>query len=65
MPMLSTRAINAQTEVPLQPLPIVLPGMPLKPEYGNFLAPYYSPSIPFAASSVILRTLGAMPFIEA
>ena len=37
----------------------------LKPEYGNFLAPYYSASIPFAASSVILRTLGEVPFIAA
>jgi len=37
----------------------------LKPEYGNFLAPHYSASIPFAASSVILRTLGAIPFIAA
>jgi hypothetical protein len=37
----------------------------IKPEYGGFLAPYYSASIPFAASSVILRTLGAIPFIAA
>jgi hypothetical protein len=37
----------------------------IKPEYGGFLAPYYSASIPFAASSVILRTLGAVPFIAA
>jgi len=38
---------------------------PSAPEYGNFLAPHYSASIPFAASSVILRTLGAIPFIAA
>jgi len=37
----------------------------IKPEYGNFLAPYYSASIPFAASSVLLRTLGEVPFIAA
>src|SRR5215831_9848905 len=37
----------------------------LKPEYGGFLAPYYSASIPFVASSVILRTLGAVPFVAA
>ena len=37
----------------------------IKPEYGNFLAPYYSASIPFAASPVLLRTLGEVPFIAA
>ena len=37
----------------------------IKPQYGDFLAPYFSASIPFAASSVILRTIGALPFIAA
>jgi hypothetical protein len=35
----------------------------LKPEV--LLAPYYSAYIPFVASSVILRTLGAVPFTAA
>jgi hypothetical protein len=35
----------------------------IKPEYKGSLPPYYSASIPFVASSVVLRTLGGIPFI--
>ena len=35
----------------------------IKPDYRDFSPPYYSASIPFVASSVILRTLGGIPFI--
>jgi hypothetical protein len=35
----------------------------IKPDYKGSLPPYYSASIPFVASSVVLRTLGGIPFI--
>ena len=35
----------------------------IKPDYRGYSPPYYSASIPFVASSVILRTLGDVPFI--
>jgi hypothetical protein len=35
----------------------------IKPDYKGSSPPYYSASIPFVASSVVLRTLGGMPFI--
>ena len=35
----------------------------IKPEYNGSSPPYYSASIPFVASSVVLRTLGGVPFI--
>jgi hypothetical protein len=35
----------------------------IKPEYKGSLPPYYSASIPFVASSVVLRTLGGILFI--
>jgi hypothetical protein len=34
-----------------------------KPDYGDFSPPYFSASDPFVASSVVLRTLGGVPFI--
>jgi hypothetical protein len=35
----------------------------ITPNYSRSLPPYYSASIPFVASSVVLRTLGGVPFI--
>jgi hypothetical protein len=35
----------------------------IKPDYRGSTPPYFSASLPFVASSVVLRTLGAMPFI--
>lgn len=35
----------------------------ITPNYNRSLPPYYSASIPFVASSVVLRTLGGVPFI--
>jgi hypothetical protein len=35
----------------------------IKPDYKGSSPPYYSASIPFVASSVVLRTLGGIPFI--
>jgi hypothetical protein len=35
----------------------------IKPDYKESSPPYYSASIPFVASSVVLRTLGGIPFI--
>jgi hypothetical protein len=35
----------------------------IKPDYGGYAPPYYSASLPFVASSVVLRTLGGIPFI--
>src|SRR5919197_2538806 len=35
----------------------------IKPDYRGSAPPYYSASIPFVASSVVLRTLGGIPFI--
>jgi hypothetical protein len=35
----------------------------IKPNYGGYAPPYYSASLPFVASSVVLRTLGGIPFI--
>jgi len=35
----------------------------IKPDYKESAPPYYSASIPFASSSVVLRTLGGIPFI--
>ena len=35
----------------------------IKPDYGGSAPPYYSASLPFVASSVVLRTLGGIPFI--
>jgi hypothetical protein len=35
----------------------------IKPNYGDFSPPYFSASVPFVASSVVLRTLGGVPFI--
>jgi hypothetical protein len=35
----------------------------IRPDYADFTPPYYSASIPFVASSVVLRTLGGFPFI--
>jgi len=35
----------------------------IRPDYADFTPPYYSASIPFVASSVVLRTLGGAPFI--
>ncbi|MFZ0511764.1 MAG: hypothetical protein WAM14_09180 [Candidatus Nitrosopolaris sp.] len=37
----------------------------IRPDYEDFSPPYYSASIPFVASSVVLRTLGGVPFIAA
>ena len=37
----------------------------IKPDYKGFAQPYFSASIPFVASSVVLRTLGGVPFIAA
>jgi hypothetical protein len=35
----------------------------IKPDYNESSPPYYSESIPFVASSVVLRTLGGLKFI--
>jgi len=35
----------------------------IKPDYRGSSSPYYSASIPFVASSVVLRTLGGVPFM--
>ena len=35
----------------------------LRPDYADFSPPYYSASIPFVASSVVLRTLGGVSFV--
>jgi hypothetical protein len=35
----------------------------IKPDYRESAPPYYSASLPFVASSVVLRTLGGTPFI--
>src|SRR5918911_3471607 len=35
----------------------------IKPDYRSSAPPYYSASLPFVASSVVLRTLGGIPFI--
>ncbi|HZA07151.1 MAG TPA: hypothetical protein VE619_05545 [Nitrososphaeraceae archaeon] len=35
----------------------------IKPNYNGSSPPYYSSSLPFVASSVVLRTLGGIPFI--
>jgi hypothetical protein len=35
----------------------------IRPEYADFSPPYYSASIPFFASSVVLRTLGGVSFV--
>ena len=35
----------------------------IKPDYRGSTPPYFSASLPFVASSVVLRTLGGMPFI--
>ena len=35
----------------------------IKPDYRDFSPPYFSASVPFVASSVVLRTLGGVPFI--
>ncbi len=35
----------------------------IKPDYRGSSPPYYSASIPFVASSVVLRTLGEVPFM--
>jgi hypothetical protein len=35
----------------------------IKPDYKESSPPYYSASIPFVASSVLLRTLGGVTFI--
>ena len=35
----------------------------IKPDYRESAPPYYSASLPFVASSVVLRTLGGIPFI--
>ena len=35
----------------------------IKPDYKGSAPPYYSASLPFVASSVVLRTLGGIPFI--
>jgi hypothetical protein len=35
----------------------------IKPDYKGSSPPYFSASIPFVASSVVLRTLGGIPFI--
>ncbi|HET7147159.1 MAG TPA: hypothetical protein VFI73_01555 [Candidatus Nitrosopolaris sp.] len=35
----------------------------IKPNYADFSPPYYSASIPFVASSVVLRTLGGLSFV--
>jgi hypothetical protein len=35
----------------------------IKPDYGDFSPPYFSATIPFVASSVVLRTLDGVPFI--
>jgi hypothetical protein len=35
----------------------------IRPDYADFSAPYYSASIPFVASSVVLRTLGGVSFV--
>jgi hypothetical protein len=35
----------------------------IKPDYKGSSPSYYSASIPFVASSVVLRTLGGIPFI--
>jgi hypothetical protein len=37
----------------------------IKPDYKGTAPPYFSASIPFVASSVVLRTLGGVPFIAA
>ena len=37
----------------------------IKPDYKGSAPPYFSASIPFVASSVVLRTLGGVPFIAA
>jgi hypothetical protein len=37
----------------------------IKPDYKGSAPPYFSASIPFIASSVVLRTLGGVPFIAA
>jgi hypothetical protein len=37
----------------------------IKPDYKGTSPPYYSASVPFVASSVVLRTLGGIPFIAA
>jgi hypothetical protein len=36
----------------------------IKPDYKGSSPPYFSASIPFVASSVVLRTLGGIPFIS-
>jgi hypothetical protein len=35
----------------------------IKPNYNGSAPPYYAASLPFVASSVVLRTLGGTPFI--
>lgn len=35
----------------------------IKPNYNGSAPPYYAASLPFVASSVVLRTLGGIPFI--
>lgn len=35
----------------------------IKPDYNGSAPPYYAASLPFVASSVVLRTLGGIPFI--
>jgi hypothetical protein len=35
----------------------------IRPDYTDFSPPYYSASIPFGASSVVLRTLGGVSFV--
>jgi hypothetical protein len=35
----------------------------IRPDYADLTPPYYSASIPFVASSIVLRTLGGVPFI--
>ena len=35
----------------------------IRPDYADFSPPYYSASIPFVASSVVLRTLGGVSFV--
>jgi hypothetical protein len=41
----------------------VLSAPTIRPDYADFTPPYYSASIPFVASSVVLKTLGGFPFI--
>jgi hypothetical protein len=35
----------------------------IKPDYNGSSPPYYAASLPFVASSVVLRTVGGIPFI--